>query len=128
MAAAAEHMIGRGRSVLGQFLQLVETRLELLALEFQEERLAIVRELRLVALAVATGWLAAFALILWIGLSAGEVSRNVLLGGIVAVLTASSLTTFLVIRRSRQRAPLLDRLIEQIRLDRISLSGSAHAP
>lgn len=92
MREAGQPLIGRGKSLVEQLLRIAQTRLELLSVEIQQEKLALVRELRLAAtLAVC------------------------------ALLAAGAVASAVMLNRASRRGPLFGRVIHQLRLDRASL-------
>lgn len=113
--------VARGRSLLDQLLGMAQTRLEILSTELQQEKLALTRQLRLAVAAGASAFLAGLTLIIWVALAFPQNVRMVLLGVIFAVLTITSIASFIVLRRRARRAPLFARIIEQLRIDRASL-------
>ena len=119
--------VGRGRSLLVQILAMAQTRLELLALELEQERLVIARELRLAAVAAICAWLAGFTLVLWVALAFSPEVRFIALGVGFVLFTLVSVASWLVLRRSLRRGALFSRVIHQLRLDRASL-GEAPRP
>lgn len=120
MADATQPIIGRGKSLLDQLLRIAQTRLELLSVEIEQERLNITRELRVAMLCLVSGWLAGFTLVLWVALAFPPDVRFILLGALFGVFALVSVIGWIVLRRSR-RPPLFSRVIEQLRLDRASL-------
>ena len=62
-------LLDRGKSMLDQLLHLAQTRLEMLSVEVQREKLALARQIRLAVAAAVCAWLCGFALILWIALA-----------------------------------------------------------
>jgi uncharacterized membrane protein YqjE len=118
MADGAQPIIGRGKHLLDQLLRITQTRLELLSLELEQERLNITRELRVAALCVISAWLAGFTLVLWVALAFPPDVRFIVLG----VFALASVIAWLALRkRVMQRAPIFARVIAQLRLDRASL-------
>ncbi len=116
-----EPIIARGRSLLGELLRMTQTRLEMLALELEQEKLRIARELRLAAIALGCAWLAGFTLVLWAALALRPPVRFIVLGALFACFVLAGLTSWLVLRRSLRRNSPFSRLIGQLRLDRVSL-------
>jgi uncharacterized membrane protein YqjE len=116
-------LIERGKSLLDQLLRMTQTRLEMLSLEVQREKLEITRSLRLAVATVVCGWLAGFSLILWIALALPREIRSWLLGGLFVLLLAASLICWLALRRRGTRQRIFSRVIEQLQLDRASLGS-----
>lgn len=122
MADGAQPIIGRGKHLLDQLLRITQTRLELLSLELEQERLNITRELRVAALCVISAWLAGFTLVLWVALAFPPDVRFIVLGVLFGVFALASVIAWLALRkRVMQRAPIFARVIAQLRLDRASL-------
>ena len=116
--------VGRGRSLLLQVLAIAQTRLELLALELEQERIALARELRFAAIAAICAWLAGFTLVMWIALAFSPEIRFVALGVAFVLFAGASLVSYVVLRRSLRRGPLFSRVVNQLRLDRAALGGA----
>lgn len=114
-------LVDRGKSLLEQLLRIAQTRLEMLSVEIQREKLELARTLRLVLVAAICAWLAGFALILWVALAVPPELRSKLLGGLFILLLAASLASGIALKRRAQREPLFSRLIQQLGMDRTSL-------
>jgi uncharacterized membrane protein YqjE len=121
MNVAAAPLIGRGKSLLDQVLRLAQTRLELLSVEIQREKMIVVRQIWLAAAVAIFAWLAAFTAILWAALTLPPRERSIVLGTIVAVLVIGALISWLALRKRRNREPLFTRAIQQLQLDRDAL-------
>ncbi len=116
-----EPIIARGRSLLGELLRMTQTRLEMLALELEQEKLRIARELRLAAITLGCAWLAGFTLVLWAALALRPPVRFIVLGALFVLFVLAGLTSWIVLRRSLSHNRPFSRLIGQLRLDRASL-------
>jgi uncharacterized membrane protein YqjE len=124
MTEAAQPIIGRGKHLLDQLLRMAHTRLELLSLELEQERLNVTRELRLAAICVVCAWLAGFTLVLWVALAFPPDVRFIVLGALFGAFALATLLAWLVLRRlTARRTPLFSRLVAQLRLDRASLGA-----
>jgi uncharacterized membrane protein YqjE len=121
MNVAAAPLIGRGKSLLDQALRVVQTRLELLSVEIQREKVILVRQVWLAAAGALCAWLALFTAILWVALTLESRERSIVLGTIVGVTLLGALWSYLALRKRRRREPLFARAIQQVRLDRDSL-------
>ncbi len=116
-----EPLVARGRSLLGELLRIAQTRLEMLAMELEQEKLRIARALRLAIITAVCAWLAGFTLVLWVALALGPRARFIVLGALFALFVLAALASWIVLRRSLGRDPPFSRLIDQLRLDRASL-------
>ena len=116
-----EPFVARGRSLLAELLRIAQTRLEMLAIELEQEKLRITRALRLAAVVVVCGWLAGFTLVLWVALSLRPDVRFIVLGALFVLFVLGGLASWIALRRSLRRDPPFSRLIGQLRLDRASL-------
>lgn len=114
-------LIDRGKSLLDQLLRIAQTRLEMLSVEVQREKLELARTIRLAIAVAVCAWLAGFSLILWVALTLPPDLRSKLLGGLFVVLLAASIGCWIALRRRGARQPIFTRLIEQLQLDRASL-------
>lgn len=121
MNVAAAPLIGRGKSLLDQLLRLAQTRLELLSVEIQREKVIVVRQLWLAAAVGICAWLAGFTAILWAALTLPPRERSILLGAIFALLVIGAIVSWVALRKRRRREPLFSRAIQQLQLDRDSL-------
>ncbi len=118
-----EPIVARGRSLLGELLRIAQTRLEMLAIELEQEKLRIGRALRLALVTAVCAWLAGFTLVLWVALALAPRARFIALGALFVLFVAAALTGWIVLRRSLGRDPPFSRLIAQLRLDRASLGN-----
>jgi uncharacterized membrane protein YqjE len=121
MNVAAAPLIGRGKSLLDQVLHLAQTRLELLSVEIQREKVILVRQLWLAAAVAICLWLAGFTAILWAALTLPPRERSIFLGAIFALLVIGAIASVVALRKRRRREPLFSRAIQQLQLDRDSL-------
>jgi uncharacterized membrane protein YqjE len=121
MSDGAQPLIGRGRSFLRELLRIVQTRLEMLAIEFEQEKLRLTQQLRLAIVAALCAWLAGFTLILWVALALRPDVRFIVLGILFGVFVLATLACWVGLRRAMRRGPLFARLLTQLRLDRESL-------
>jgi uncharacterized membrane protein YqjE len=125
MSEEAPNIFSRGRSMLVEALRMAQTRLELLTLEIEQEKLCITRDLKLAIITALCAWLAGFTLILWVALSLPPGARFIVLGSLFGVFVLAAIACWIGLRRSMRRAPLFSRLIGQLRLDRASLGGES---
>jgi len=116
-----EPAIARGRSFLGELLAIAQTRLEMLAVEIEREKLWVVGALRAALLMAICAWLAGFTLILWMALSLPPGIRSIVMGSIFVVLLLATLGGWIALKRSIRRHAPFSRLIGELRLDRASL-------
>lgn len=114
-------LIDRGKSMLDQLLRIAQTRLEMLSLEIQREKLELSRSIRLAIAIAVCAWLAGFSLILWVALVLPPDMRSMLLAGLFVVLAAASIGCWIALRRRATRQPIFSRIIDQLQLDRASL-------
>ncbi|HEY8506936.1 MAG TPA: phage holin family protein [Steroidobacteraceae bacterium] len=122
MMEAGQPIIGRGKSILQQLLRIAQTRLELLSVELQQEKLAVARQVRLAAIMVVCAWLAGLTLILWIALVLPPERRSLFLGVLFFLLLLGAVICAVMLRRQKRREPLFSRVIHQLQLDRHALS------
>lgn len=125
MSEEAQNIFTRGRAMLVEALRMAQTRLELLALEIEQEKLIISRDLKLAAFAAICLWLSGFSLVLWVALALAPRPRFIFLGCFFAVFLIAALGCWIALRRSMRRDPPFSRLISQLRLDRASLGGES---
>jgi uncharacterized membrane protein YqjE len=121
MSDGAQPLVARGRSLLGELLGIVQTRLEMLAIEFEQEKIRITRQLALALVAALCTWLAGFTLVLWVALALRSDVRFIVLGALFGVFTVASVAFWIGLRRLTRRHALFARLMHQLRLDRESL-------
>ncbi|HEY1282942.1 MAG TPA: phage holin family protein [Steroidobacteraceae bacterium] len=123
MSEPAEPLIHRGKSLLEQLLRIAQTRLELLSAEVQQEKLALLHQWRLAVGALLCLCLAGVALIALLAIALPEDLRGKVLLGVFLALCGGALACWLALRRRARRAPLFSRVIQQVRLDRASLTN-----
>ncbi|HTT01388.1 MAG TPA: phage holin family protein [Steroidobacteraceae bacterium] len=123
MNDGAQPIIARGKSLLDQLLRIAQTRLELLSMEIEQEKINVTRELRLAAAIVICAWLAGFTLVLWVALVLPPRPRFIVLGVLFVLFLLGGIVSWIVLRRSLRRAPLFSRVVDQLRLDRASLGN-----
>lgn len=111
---------GRGRSLLGELARMAQTRLEMLSLEIEREKLWITRALVTALVMAVSAWLAGFALILWVALALPPGVRFAVLGALTGALVLATFGSWLILKRSIRRHAPFSRLIGQLRLDRAS--------
>ncbi len=121
MSDGAQPLVARGRSLLGELLRIVQTRLEMLAIEFEQEKIRITRQLRLAIVAALCTWLAGFTLVLWVALALRPDVRFIVLGALFGAFATASVGCWIGLRRLMRRHALFARLLTQLRLDRQSL-------
>lgn len=118
-------LLDRGKSMLEQVMRMAQTRLEMLSIEIQREKLELSGMFKLAAITIVCGWLAGFALILWVALSLPPDKRSIMLGGLFIVLFAAAIVGAMALKRRAQREPIFSRVIEQLKQDRASLGTEA---
>jgi len=123
MTDESPNLFARGRGMLIEALRIAQTRLELAALEIEQEKLRITHDLKLAIFAAICLWLSGFSLVLWVALALRPQARFILLGCFFFVFLLAALGFWLALRRSMRRDPPFARLIGQLRLDRASLGG-----
>jgi uncharacterized membrane protein YqjE len=122
------HLFGRGKSLIEQVLRMAQTRLELLSVELQEEKVALAREVRLAAMIGVCALLAGLTLVLWVALAFPPDARFVLLGVLFGLLSAGAVVSWIILKRTANaRGPLFKHVIDQLRMDRASLADPPDA-
>jgi len=122
------HLIGRGKSLIEQVLRMAQTRLELLSVELQEEKFALVREVRLAAMVGVCALLAGLTLVLWVALAFPQDQRFVLLGVLFGLLTLGAVVSWIILKRTaKEHGPPFKHVIQQLRMDRASLADPPDA-
>jgi uncharacterized membrane protein YqjE len=116
-----EPAVARGRSFLGELLAMAQTRLEMLALEIEREKLWMLGALRAALVTAICAWLAGFTLIVFVVLALPAGVRLAVLGSMFAVLVVATVGGWIALKRSIRRHTPFSRLIGQLRLDRASL-------
>lgn len=122
-------LVSRVADLAGDVLRLVQTRLELVGLELQRERNAILLQLKLSMTGVVAAGVAAFSAVLWAALSLPPATRAVALGTLTIAFAAISLASLLIARSQRQRQnQMFHSVITQLRRDRDSLHAKPAGP
>ena len=118
----AQPIIGRGKSLLDQLLRLAQTRLELLSAELHYEKLALMRQWQLAVGAVVCICLAGVTLIALLAITLPESSRVTVLSVVLAFFVGGAIGCVIALKVRAKRPPLFSRVVQQLRLDRGSLS------
>ncbi len=121
MSEAPLSFAARSRTLLQQVLAMGQTRLEILGLAIEQERLALGREIKLTAICIVCAWLAGTTLVLWVVIALPQLARVWMLGVLFVVFTATAVVAGVGLKRASQRERLFTRLASQLQLDRISL-------
>lgn len=127
MSDPAHSIVGRGKSLLDQILRLAQTRLELLSAELHHEKLALMRQWQLAVAGVVCVCLAGVTSIVLIAVAVPPHARAAVLGAILVIFLGCAAGCAIALRKRADRGPLFSRVINQLRLDRASLNGSAPA-
>lgn len=122
MSDHVQQLVGRGKSLIDQLLRLAQTRLEMLSVELQQEKLAIGKQAQLLAIMVVLALLAGMTLIVWIALAFPPEMRLIALGIIFAAFVIGVLVCWIVLTRQVKRDPLFSRVVNQLHLDRAALN------
>jgi len=116
-------LVDRGRSMVEQLLRMAQTRLEMLALEIEREKLALAYSFKLALITALCAWLAGFAAILWAALVLPPDVRSKVLAGLFIVFAAAAGLSALALKKRARRDTLFSRAIAQLNLDRASLGS-----
>jgi uncharacterized membrane protein YqjE len=105
---------------------MLQTRLEMLGVELQRERDAIVLQLKLSMASIVAAGIAGLSAVLWAALSLAPGPRAWALGALTVAFVAIAAGAALAARRLRDRAPrFLDGVIDQLARDRATLGPSS---
>lgn len=117
-------LVSRVGDIAGDLLRMAQTRLEMLGVELQIERDALLDRLRLGMFAAVAATLAGVTAMLWVAVAAPPAMRSVLLGVLTLLWIAIALTAMLLARGHGRRAaqPLFRSVIAQIGRDRRTLN------
>ena len=111
------------RRLCDTVLGLLQNRIELLAVEVQEEKERLVRVLVLAAVVVFLGSMTAIVLTLTLVFFAGEEVRGPVLIGLCVVYLAATTAAFFALRRHLRSAPApFDTTVSELKKDREWLS------
>lgn len=117
---------GAARQVLADAVDLGRLRLELAAVELEEERLRLARLALGAALTVLLALVALLLACAWLVLASPPEQRVVVLGGlVVAAVLAGAAAGWRWQRLSASRPALLQHTLEQLRRDGQALKGEA---
>jgi uncharacterized membrane protein YqjE len=118
------NLIGRVADLAADLLGMLQTRLELLGVELQRERNAILLQLKLVMTAVVAAGVAALSAVLWAALSLAPPARSVALGLLTITFVAVAVACLGVARSQRRRqGEMFNSVIAQLGRDRLTLSA-----
>lgn len=117
-------LVSRVGDIAGDLLRMAQTRLEMLGVELQIERDALLDRLRLGMFAAVAATLAGVTAMLWVAVAAPPAMRSVLLGVLTLLWIAIALTAMLLARGHGRRAaqPLFSSVVAQIGRDRRTLN------
>jgi uncharacterized membrane protein YqjE len=120
-------LLSRVGDIAGDLLRMAQTRLELLGVEVQLERDALIDRLRLGMFAAVAATLFGVTAMLWIAVVAPPSLRGILLGVLTLLWLAVALTATLLARGVGRRSakPLFGRVVAQLERDRSALSSAA---
>ena len=124
---AREGIVADVRNIASDGLRMIRTRLELLAIEVQEQKALIVRQL---IIASATLFFVSFGMqlvILWLALSLDEGQRQAVLGGLGAAFLLAGAGCAYWLHHKRSRNPLASTL-DVLKRDESALRGALAQP
>jgi uncharacterized membrane protein YqjE len=109
-------------------LRMAETRLEMLGVELQRERDAIVLQLKLAMTSVLAAGIAGISAVLWAALTLPPGQRSLALGALTLVFAGTAIVAVFVAKnKGRRQGRLFENLIAQLGRDSTTL-GSTHDP
>ncbi len=119
-------LVGRAAGFAGDVVRMLQTRLEMLGVEMQRERDAIVLQLKLSMASIVAAGIAGLSAVLWAALSLAPGPRAWALGALTIVFVAIAAVAGLAARRVRRETPrFLGGVLGQLARDRESLSPSS---
>jgi uncharacterized membrane protein YqjE len=122
MREPAQPIVGRARSLLDQLLRIAQTRLEMLSAEVHQEKLALTRQWQLAVVMIVCICLAGVTLITLLAVALPPHLRTTVLSIVLALFIVGAAGCAIALQKRARRPPLFSRVIQQIRLDRASLS------
>ena len=116
-------LLSRVGDIASDLLRMGQTRLELLGVELQLERDALIDRVRLGMFAAVAATLSGVTAMLWIAVVAPPSLRGILLGVLALLWLAIALTATLLVRGAGRRSeqPLFGRVVAQLERDRSTL-------
>ena len=121
------NVVSRVAELAGDVLRMAQTRLEMLSVEIQRERDAIVLQLKLGMTSVIAAGIAGVSAVLWAALALAPQPRAIALGLLTLLFVAISVGAMLVARRERRRqSALFGSVIAQLARDRSTLSAATN--
>jgi uncharacterized membrane protein YqjE len=119
-------LLSRVGDIASDLLRMGQTRLELLGVELQLERDALIDRVRLGMFAAVAATLSGVTAMLWIAVVAPPSLRGILLGVLALLWLAIALTATLLVRGVGRRSeqPLFGRVVAQLERDRSTLKTS----
>lgn len=118
MTTSAQRVIDEAVDLGAQVLRMAHTRLELLGIEVQREKVALAHQLTLAVACGVSAALGAFAAILWVALAFPPEWRFWVLGGLTLLFIIVSIVCAVVLRRaSRRREMIFSRLADVLKRD-----------
>jgi uncharacterized membrane protein YqjE len=120
------NLVTRVADLAADVLQMAQTRLEMLSVELQRERDAMVLQLRLGMVAVVAAGVAGISAVLWAALTLQPRPRAIALGALTATFVAIAVAATLAAQRQRRRQPrLFASVIRQLDRDGTTLRGDS---
>lgn len=117
-----KNIVSRVSDGAGDLLETVQTRLEMLSVELQRERDAIVLQLKLGMISIIAAGIAVISAVLWVALALDAKSRAIALGVMTVIFVGAALGVAMVGRQQRHhQQQLFANVIAQLRRDRATL-------
>jgi uncharacterized membrane protein YqjE len=124
----SSNLVSRVADLAADVLAMAKTRLEMLSVELQRERDAVVLQLKLGMVSILAAGIAGISAVLWAALSLDPRPRAIALGTLTVVFVAISIASALAAKRALQRQKMLfDSVIQQLGRDRSTLHEATPA-
>lgn len=117
-------LMGRASALAGDVLGMLQTRLEMLSVELQRERDAVVLQLKLGMISVVAAGVAGLSAVLWAALSLEPYPRAIALGTLTVIFfTIAVVATLAAQRAHRRQQRMFESVIAQLGRDRSTLGS-----
>lgn len=108
----------RAADIVADLLRMAQTRLEMIGVDMQRERDAIVLQLKFAMFSIIAGGIAGISAVLWAALALPPRLRPIALGALTVAFVSVAIITLLIAQRERRRQiRIFGNVVAQLRHD-----------